>query len=568
MAGELPAPAGRAAQIRLRLRLRHNGVFHHIPLNFHKATLMLTIAFRTAERGLRRIARRRWLPVTLVGILALGASATLSLLGSIPEPQVHDEFCYLLAADTFTHGRLTNPTHPLWVHFETFFIIHEPTYAPKYPPAQGLVLAAGQVLGGHPIVGVWISTGLACAALCWMLLAWLPPWWAMLGGLLAALHPLILLHWSQSYWGGAVAVIGGALVFGAVRRIIRRPRTRDALLMGVGLAVLANSRPYEGLVVSLPAAVLLLTWMLGKNGPAAQVSIKRIGLPLLGVLALTGGATGFYNWRVTGDALRMPYQVHDATYAMMPPFLWQPPRPEPIYRHQVLRDGHRKDLRWYMEKRAAAGRWMFYRWSHTRFQSLPYPLMLIVPLVILAWILRDRWSRFALVTCGVLTAGLIVETSFFMHYAAPVVGVVFALMLQAMRQLHLWRWRGRQTGRLIMWTILMICVVSFVLAFAQQLWVHRSAQKPPRARILAQLKETEGRHLVIVRYGPQHKLNEDWVYNEADIDGAKVVWAREMDRAQNRKLLEYFNDRHVWLAEVDNDTMAPKLVPYPRESRP
>jgi hypothetical protein len=188
--------------------------------------------------------------------------------------------------------------------------------------------------------------------------------------------------------------------------------------------------------------------------------------------------------------------------------------------------------------------------------------VLIVLLGVLAWILRDRWSRFALLTCGVLTAGLIVETWVFMHYAAPIMGLVFALMLQAMRQLRLWRWRGRQAGRLMMWSVSMICLVSFVVAFAQQVWVYRSAQMPPRARILAQLKETEGRHLVIVRYGPQHRLNEDWVYNEANIDGAKMVWAREMDKAQNRTLLEYFKDRHVWLMEV-GQYHSPELVSYP-----
>jgi hypothetical protein len=524
----------------------------------------LRVIVRGVEHGVRRLAQRRWAAITLVGLLALGASATLSLVGRIPEPQVHDEFSYILAADTFAHGRLTNPTHPLWVHFESFHIIQQPTYASKYPPAQGLTLAAAQVLGGHAIVGVWISTALACAAICWMLLAWLPSWWAVLGGVLAALHPIILLYWGQSYWGGTVAVIGGALVFGALRRIMRRPNMRDALLMGVGLAVLANSRPYEGLLISLPVAVLLLTWMVGKNGPAAQVSITRIVLPIIGVLTLTGGAMAFYNWRVTGDALRMPYQVYQATYAVAPLFLWQSPRPEPIYHHKVMRDFYTGwELQSYIEKRSAPHLWMFYRWSHTRLRSLPYPLVVSVPLVLLAWILRDRWSRFALLTCAVLAAGLVVESSFFMHYAAPMTALVFVLVLQALRQLRLWRWCHGQTGRLIVWTVLMICFTSFAAAFALQLRSVWSAETPDRARILAQLQGTDGRHLVIVRYGPRHFPNEEWVYNGADIDGAKVVWAREMDSAQNRKLLEYFKDRHVWLVEVDQDSSAPELKPYP-----
>jgi hypothetical protein len=521
--------------------------------------------FRTIERRLGRLARRRWLPVTLVGVLALGASAMLSLLGRIPEPQFHDEFSYLLAADTFAHGRLTNPTHPLWVHFESFHIIQQPTYASKYPPAQGLMLAAGQVLAGHPIVGVWISTGLACAAICWMLLAWLPPWWAVLGGLLAATHPIILLHWSQRYWGGTVAVMGGALVFGALRRIIRRPCVRDALLLGVGLAILANSRPYEGLLISLPAVVLLFTWMICKNGPAIQISIRRIVLPLLGVLTLTGVAMGFYNWRVTGDAFRMPYQVHQATYSVAPLFLWQRPGPEPAYRHKVMRDFYTGwELRRYLEKRSAPHLWMFYRWSDSsRFPSLPYPLVLILPLALLSWILRDRWSRFALLTCAVLTAGLIVESMFFMHYAAPMTGLVFALMLHAMRQLRLWRWRRSRMGPFMVWTILIICFASFAAAFAQRMRSSWSAQIPDRARILAQLKETTESHLVIVRYGPGHSVHDEWVYNEADIDSANVVWAREMDGAQNRKLLEYFKDRHIWLVEVGRDGSSSELKPYP-----
>jgi hypothetical protein len=527
---------------------------------------------RAAERGLGRVGRRSALSIIFIGLLTLGASATLSLFGHVTKPRVHDEFSYLLAADTFAHGRLSNPTHPLWVHFESIHIIQQPTYASKYPPAQGLMLAAGQVIGGHPIVGVWISTALASAAVCWMLLAWLPPWWAILGSLLAALHPGILLRWGQSYWGGTVALLGGALVFGAMRRIVRRPHVRDAVLMGVGLAVLANSRPYEGLLASLPVVVGLLVWMIGKNGPAIQVSINRIVLPIFMILAFTGVAMGFYNLRVTGSPLRMPYMVHDAIYSMVPFLLWQHPRPELTYHHEIIRNHHVRKLAYYMEQQSVQG---FARASVEKVKDLwrfyqGYPglrLALTLPLLMLPWVMRDRWPRFALLIGGIFVAGLSMETWLHPHYAAPVMGLGFALVLQAMRHLRLWRWRGRAMGRLVVWTICILTVTSFIMAFAEQIQKKSSGWGSERARILAQLKEDGRRHLVMVRYGtldvPYERGYREWVYNDADIDAAEVVWAREMDTAQNRKLIEYFKGRDVWLVEVDQYDSPPKLMPYP-----
>jgi hypothetical protein len=156
---------------------------------------------RPIATRLKRITRTPAFALVLVVMLSLSISVSLSVR-RLPQPTAADEFSYLVAADTFAHGRITNPTHPMWVHFESPHLIHEPTYISKFPPGQGLVLAAGQLVFGRPIAGVWLSVALACAALWWMLSAWMPARWALCGGCLAALHPWFI-DWSQSYWGGA-----------------------------------------------------------------------------------------------------------------------------------------------------------------------------------------------------------------------------------------------------------------------------------------------------------------------------------------------------------------------------
>src|SRR6185369_2384866 len=120
----------------------------------------------------------RWRAVVIVFVAAiLGHLVVLPTLDR-PVPGVHDEFSYLLAGQTFALGRLANPTHPLWIHFESFHIDQQPTYASMYPPAQGMTLAFGLLLG-DPIIGVWVSTAFFCAATCWMLQAWVPAKWAL-----------------------------------------------------------------------------------------------------------------------------------------------------------------------------------------------------------------------------------------------------------------------------------------------------------------------------------------------------------------------------------------------------
>jgi hypothetical protein len=534
-----------------------------------------------AERRFLRLAHRQRTSLLAVGVLALASRAAVLPVLPVPQPHLNDEFSHRLLADTLTHGRLSNPTHPMWIHFETFHVIMRPTYASMYPPAQGFSLALGQVLFRQPFVGVCLSVAIMCTAICWMLQGWFSPGWALLGGLIAVARLGVFSYWADSYWGGAAAATGGALVLGALRRIMRFERRRDALLMGVGLAILANSRPYEGLLFSLPAALALFIWLRRRKGPAFSMSIRRVIAPLLLVLVLAAGATGYYCWRVTGSPFRMPQQVDRDTYAVAPYFLWLSPRPQPVYHHKELRDFYlHNELDFYLGLRnteSLASAWIVRTvqfWCFYLGPALTLPLLLSISSLPLGFrAKRCGWEgRFLLWTGTLSIAGLAMEVFFFPHYAAPMTCLILAFVLIAMRRVRSWTWRGNPIGVSLTRAVPVICLVMLVLrAGAAPLhlslapdwpptWYNLPPVKTERARIQAELDRQPGEHLVIVRYHPQSQSKYDWVYNEADIDSAKIVWARDMGRSADRELIDYFNYRHAWLIEPDE--VPPRLSPY------
>jgi len=80
-----------------------------------------------------------------------------------------------------------------------------------------------------------------------------------------------------------------------------------------------------------------------------------------------------------------------------------------------------------------------------------------------------------------------------------------------------------------------------------------------RIRIGEQLASFAGKHLVFVRYSPQHLFHE-WIHNAADIDRADVVWAADLGEEENRKLIEYYPTRRAWL--VEPDAVPLEITPY------
>jgi len=515
-------------------------------------------------RWFRKIARKKKLSILLVGSSVLLLRIALIPVLGIAQPGIADEFSYLLAADTFAHGRLTNPPHPMWVHFESYHIIQHPTYMSMYPPAQGLVLAAGQRLG-HPWIGTLVVTAVMCAALCWMLQGWLPPEWALLGALVAASRLGVVSYWMNSYWGGSVSALGGALVLGAFPRLKRKPRTRDAIAMAVGLAILANSRPYEGFILSLTVAAAMLVWLVGLKRPPFRISLSRVVAPIAIILAITAVATGYYYHQVTGGAFRMTYVVNRDAYSIAPYFLWKQPRPEPAYNHAVLREFYERELHDYQQSRTLtglitrAGQAIFVLWAFF-FGPILTPSLIFFPAIF-----RDRRMRFPLFAGTIFFLGLLVNTWLFAHYFAPATALLFLIWLQCLRHLTRWQWHGRPTGMALARGILLACCV--ILAFrliSVPLHVETELPWPPgnvdRANIQHTLESSTAPQLVIVRYSANHIVDYEWVYNHADIDGSKVVWARDMGDGKNQELLQYFKNRQAWM--LDADDLPPRLSPY------
>jgi len=482
----------------------------------------------------------RWLACALVAATSLACSIAARALRGPSLPHSHDDYAYLLAADTFAHGRLANPPHPLAAHFETMHVLQSPKYVAKFPPGQGVVLVPG-------LVGAWLVCAAACAAIWWALRIWFTPSQALLGGMLAAIHPTMLV-WSSTFHGGGIAALAGAMLLGALasspagqaasRRLAggtpagQPAGRRRAELAGIAIALFAYSRPYEGLVFTI--AVLLIL----RPRPLVRIGV----VALLGLVPL-----GIYNYGITGNPFVLPYTVYEHRYDPTPNFLWESPRrvaPEPnLEMATVYRDfyaGHWTRIHERMDLEV-----------HAKLQVIGYAIfgrpetwlwwLLFVPLLAIPWALQQRRAR---LLSSVLLLFAFAPFSIVwwmqMHYLAPVTVVVVALAVMLLKELRV--------GAIV---VVAAFAINSGANFVKYVRSRDPGNEPARQEIARRVGP--GKHLIVV--APDAF---DFVYNGADIDGQRVVWARDL--GDNRALLAYYRDRRAWRVRALDCAVA--LEPY------
>lgn len=519
-------------------------------------------ALASSVRLFHRFSQKRFLACVFVCVLTLGLRAALLPWVHVPKPVFQDEFAYLLAGDTYAHGRLANPTPAFWEHFESFHIIMKPTYAAKYQPLQGLVLAFGEKLFGEPWIGVWLSAGLMCGLTCWMLQGWVAPDWALIGSLLLMLRIGVFSYWMNSYWGGAVPAIGGALILGALPRIGLRRQFGHALTLALGIVVLIESRPYDGAVLTVLAALGLGWSLLWKGRLPVMSALRRVVLPIAGILVVTGALMLYFNYRVTGKPLELPYQEHENQYAAAPALVWGAMHPEKTYRHEIMRR--------YWNEWGIPVVTLFKNNPVTCFVAqmvLVYRfffgmLGLLVPALLWLRPLRTPEQRMAPALAAGFLLSLAPLTGYNPHYAAAGTSLLYVILVQGLARLREWRWNGRQVGlALAAFSIALfpLELVEYVSIIARQGGFVRPVARA-REEVTKTLDALPGQHVVLLRYSPTHCVHFEWVYNTANIYRQHIIWAHQMEPEWDRPFIASNPARQYWILEPDQ--WPPRLVRY------
>jgi hypothetical protein len=506
-----------------------------------------------------RYSPKRWLCWSVLALgMVLGRVALLPLLPR-PEPLIQDEFSYLLSADTFAQGRLTNPPLPEPQFFESPHVLLTPIYASKYQPGQGLILALGQKLAGHPYWGVVVSCALMVFLFCWAADAWLPPQWSLIAGGLAAVLFFIPSYWFTSYWGGALGACGGALVVGGLGYLLRGRLESARFSLAGGVLILYATRPYEGGVLCAAVLAILTIQFCQSRASMKPKWLRTVILPNAAVLLAAIPLIGWYNMRVTGHPTDLAYFEYARQYDPTPVFWPLRPAPPVHYSNANLRAAHHMETGDYQRIHNAKLPLALTLQSINFFLNGVWVPFLAFGLLLLAipWARMQKRKKWLVLLLCAGVAALLPEVWINAHYTAPYTIVELILIVAAARAVW-YRIAASRARGLAFVSLLIVLLVPLAISYAGAIQV----QPNERGRLVQKLRAEGGRHLVFVDYSENWDPVREWVYNGADLDASPVIFAHLLSPCENRNLLDHFPGRKTWLVRLGPKVPDVRLEPY------
>jgi hypothetical protein len=322
-------------------------------------------------------------------------------------------------------------------------------------------------------------------------------------------------------------------------------RALQGLVLGAGLAILAATRPVEGALYSIPF-VAILAWNFRQN----VLALLAASVPVL----LCAAALGVYFSHITGSPFVTAYQIHQKTYGW--PMTLAFVKPPLVEHHNIEFERYYKFER--SEHERVEGPVNFLQYLTFRIQEYWRFFLgpaLTVPLIMFKRVWRGR--RMLLIGASGGLFAVLIEGGASPHYLAPATAILIAIVVECCRHLRASRVYVVKFLPAMMALVLTLRLgaQSFGLPYTQQLnfqsWCCRVVGNSPKARIAAMLGP--GNHLVFVRAKTSEYNLFQWIYNDADIDESRIVWARDLGPERNAELIRYYPSRQAWIVDPNVD---------------
>jgi len=496
--------------------------------------------------AVQRLGRRRRLTVLCVALIPVLYAVRVSMTAPLPYPVIHDEFSYVLGAETLALGRLTNPPHPLADHFVAPQILVRPTYASKYPIGQAAFLALGLVLFGSAHWGAILTMALCAGASVWATRIWTTRGWALISGCHIVLVFGLDHYWARSYWGGGVAFLGAILVLGAYGLTLRRQGAGAGAPLAAGMALLFFSRPYEGFCLTM-AVFLAIAWHARKD-PGLRPSIVRIAA-IVGLIMVAAVAFQLrINYVVTGHAGTLPYVEHQRQYLWESPFWFRDAQRTP--KAAVLERHREAEFQHYLHFHQQGALRSLRENGENLLRLLEQNVTRIGFLVVLLLATIDSVPAGLVLIPLAAATGLILEAWMFPHYAAPLFAAVWMLQYRVLHGITRLRLRRQRAGAVIAVAFLATATAGPMLRAGSGMLRPASPARHPRQNVEDYLRSLGGKHVVLVKRSADYDPHVEWVFNSANIDEASIVWARDLGAA-NVAVFAYYSERRIWECEPE-----------------